>query len=130
MNKLYIAKVADSPNEWVVGGLVGENLIFQIEPCGFSKTCGNGLFRIKPETLLSIDEQDLSYLNELKDKIQAINYKKQESLNEILSQELEKVKEELGQVTKERDKAIKFIKYLDYNYSSYMTEDEKFSEWR
>ena len=31
---------------------------------------------------------------------------------------------------KERDKAVEFIKYLDNNYSSYMTEDEKFEEWR
>jgi hypothetical protein len=31
---------------------------------------------------------------------------------------------------KERDKAVEFIKYLDKNYSCYMTEDEKFEEWR
>lgn len=33
-------------------------------------------------------------------------------------------------ILKERNKAVEFIKYLDKNYSSYMTEDEKFEEWR
>ena len=35
-----------------------------------------------------------------------------------------------AKAVKERDKAVEFIKYLDKNYSSYMTEDEKFEEWR
>ena len=39
-------------------------------------------------------------------------------------------KADFEKTTKERDKAIEFIKYLDRNYSSYMTEDEKFGEWR
>lgn len=41
-----------------------------------------------------------------------------------------KNKAEITEVIKERDKAVEFIKYLDKNYSSYMTEDEKFEEWR
>lgn len=39
-------------------------------------------------------------------------------------------KEEFEKVITERDKAVTFIKYLDRNYSSYMTEDERFDEWR
>lgn len=30
----------------------------------------------------------------------------------------------------ELDKAVSFIKYLDNNYSSYLTEDERFAYWR
>lgn len=41
-----------------------------------------------------------------------------------------KNKAEITEVISERDKAVEFIKYLDKNYSSYMTEDEKFEEWR
>ena len=41
-----------------------------------------------------------------------------------------KNKAEIAEIIIERDKAIEFIKYLDKNYSSYMTEDEKFEEWR
>ena len=41
-----------------------------------------------------------------------------------------KAKTDFEKITEERDKAIEFIKYLDKNYSSYMTEDEKFEEWR
>lgn len=41
-----------------------------------------------------------------------------------------KSKAELTKAIIERDKAVEFIKYLDRNYSSYMTEDEKFEEWR
>ncbi len=37
---------------------------------------------------------------------------------------------EYAKAVKERNKAVEFIKYLDRNYSSYMTEDEKFEEWR
>ena len=30
----------------------------------------------------------------------------------------------------ERDAAVAFIHYLDYNYSGYMCEDGRFKEWR
>ena len=43
---------------------------------------------------------------------------------------IEKLVNELEKVKRERDVAIKFIKYIDQNYSSYMTEDEKFEGWR
>lgn len=40
------------------------------------------------------------------------------------------LKAELEQVKAERDKAVGFIKYLDFNYSGYMSEDKRFSQWR
>ena len=41
-----------------------------------------------------------------------------------------KSKAEIDETITKGNKAIEFIKYLDRNYSSYMTEDEKFGEWR
>lgn len=51
-------------------------------------------------------------------------------ISEARGRLIEKYKSRLDEAIREREAAIDFIKYLDRNYSSYMTEDEKFSQWR
>lgn len=51
-------------------------------------------------------------------------------ISEARGRLIEKYKARLDEAIREREAAIDFIKYLDRNYSSYMTEDEKFSQWR
>lgn len=43
---------------------------------------------------------------------------------------LEQLETQLTTVTAERDKAVEFIRYLDKQYSNYMSEEERFSKWR
>lgn len=51
-------------------------------------------------------------------------------ISEARGRLIEKYKSRLDEAIREREAAIDFIKYLDRNYSSYMTEDEKFTQWR
>lgn len=52
---LYKGKVADEPNEWVVGELVGKDMIYQkVEPD--NGCCGIGIFKVIPETIEEVEE--------------------------------------------------------------------------
>ena len=43
---------------------------------------------------------------------------------------LEAAADRIEALQKENASAIEFIKYLDREYSGYLTEDEKFEKWR
>ena len=43
---------------------------------------------------------------------------------------IESLQAQLSTSQRRERAAVEFIKYLDRNYSGYMTEDERFAEWR
>lgn len=43
---------------------------------------------------------------------------------------LAQLENQLATVTAERAKAVEFIRYLDKQYSGYMSEEDRFSKWR
>ena len=45
-------------------------------------------------------------------------------------EEVERLEAQLAASQRREKAAVEFIKYLDRNYSGYMTEDERFEQWR
>jgi hypothetical protein len=50
--------------------------------------------------------------------------------NQRLRRINENLQAQLSASQRRADVAVEFIKYLDRNYSGYMSEDERFAEWR
>lgn len=52
---IYKAKVVDEPDEYVIGILIENNKIFQLNPHDKSKFCSIGIFNVIPETIEIIE---------------------------------------------------------------------------
>ena len=52
--KLYIGKVADEPNEWVMGELLEGNKISQKQEFPWSKCCGVGTFAVEKDSVKEV----------------------------------------------------------------------------
>lgn len=52
----FKGKVADEPDEWVIGYLLKGNAIFQPEPHAETKFCGVGMFAVDPSTITLLAE--------------------------------------------------------------------------
>lgn len=50
--------------------------------------------------------------------------------NRALRQTKDAYKKDYEELKQERNRAVEFIQYLDKQYGNYMTEDERFKEWR
>lgn len=48
----------------------------------------------------------------------------------IANAKIKQLEQELAESRRREQAAVEFIKYLDRNYSGYITEDERFAEWR
>lgn len=86
-------------------------------------TFGNCMHNLCADAIDLIERQkiEIEYLNNIQADLR-------ESLR-LASEANKDMAAELSALKKDYEKAVDFIKYLDRNYSSYMTEDERFENW-
>lgn len=53
--KIYIGKVSDEPNEWVIGELLDGNRIKQKQMFPWSKCCGIGIFAVEKDSIEEVE---------------------------------------------------------------------------